>query len=212
VTICDQLVSYLSAWAPEEASANGHAAAAPPTPAAPAAPRRAPQAPVGAVLVGKKGQDEELGGQYSVAKRGGGGKKGGAGGSGGGAGAAPAGGAAAGGSAPPPGSSGGAVKSRSASERLTHSLDALASFTRVGLVPPPTVGDVARAKTDLAAKKGRYLELRAGAVARKAATAAAAAAAAAAGTPFTPPPPDTRAVSVRLAASAAGVKLDICVL
>jgi hypothetical protein len=163
------------------------------------------------VLVGKKGQDEELGGQYSVAKRG---KKGGGGGGGGSAGAAPAGGAAGGGSAPPPGGSsgGGAAKSRSASERLTHSLDALASFTRVGLVPPPTVGDVSRAKSDLAAKKGRYLELRAGAAARKAATAAAAAAAAAAGTPFTPPPPDTRAVEVRLAASADGVKLDICVL
>lgn len=200
MTICDQLVAYLSAWAPEEAAEAGAAAA----PAAPPAtgPRRAPQAPVGAVLVGKKGRDEGLGDQYAVAKKGsGGGKKGSAAAS-----------DAAGGSAPPAAPSG--AKARPAGERITHSLDALASFTRVGLAPPPCCGDVARAKSDLAAKKARYLELRTGAVARKAATAAAQAAAAAAGTVYTPPPPDARAVSVRLdvAGGEAPVKLDICVL
>ena len=198
MTICDQLVAYLSAWAPEEAEAGAAAApAAPP----PAGPRRAPQAPVGAVLVGKKGRDEGLGDQYAVAKKGGGGKK-----------QPQAAAEAAGGSAPPAAAA--AAKARPANERITHSLDALASFTRVGLAPPPCCGDVVRAKTELAAKKARYLELRAGAVERKAATAAAQAAAAAAGTPFTPPPPDARAVSVRLdlGAGVAPVKLDICVL
>ena len=119
---------------------------------------------------------------------------------------------ASGGSAPP--SAPAAAKARPAGERITHSLDALASFTRVGLAPPPCCGDVARAKAELAAKKARYLELRAGAAERKAATAAAQAAAEAAGTPFTPPPPDSRAVSVRLELNggAAPVKLDICVL
>ena len=171
---------------------------------APTGPRRAPSAPATSVLVGKKGKDEGAAEKYAVAP-----KKGGAASKPHqGAPAAAAAAVAAAAVAPV------AAKTRPPGERLVHSLDALASFARVGLVAPPTARDVPRAKADVTAKKARYLELRAATVAKKAAREAAHAAALAEGKTYTPPPPDDALVSVRLALDDAAqrVRLDLCVL
>jgi len=214
VLICEQLGTYLSVWAPEQppacdAGALSSAAGAPSHTPAPTGPRRAPSAPATSVLVGKKGKDEGAAEKYAVApKKGGAASKQHQAAPSSAAAGAPHTPAAAAAAAPV------AAKTRPPGERLVHSLDALASFARVGLVAPPTARDVPRAKADVTAKKARYLELRAATVAKKAAREAAHAAALAEGKAYTPPPPDDALVSVRLALDDAAqrVRLDLCVL
>ena len=177
--LCDQLSAYLATWVPDAAVAP--AAGAPDAGAAPhsngqtVAPpaKRAVEAPTAKMLVSKKNQaDEEM---YVVGGKAG---KGGKGARNGGASAAGPSSSSAPQqpSAPPP------------TQRLTHSLDALASFTKVSLVPPATVGEVAKAKGDVAAKKAKYLDQRVAALAKQAAQRAAREAAEAEGKEYVAPP------------------------
>lgn len=182
VLLCDQLCAYLSTWAPDAAAAPGATEAATPA-AAPhsnghvVAAKRAVEAPTAKVLVGKKNQADELSGLYAVsggkASKQRSGASGAAQSGSGSAGAAPSNAAA------PP--------QRSPSERLTHSMDALASFAKVGLVAPSTVGDAVKSKEAVAAKKTAYLAKRVDALAKREAQRAAREAAEAEGKEYVEP-------------------------
>lgn len=114
--ICDQLCAYLSKWTEEAPEASTSTPAA--AAAAPAANSRA--VPAGVVLKGKKdSQDDELermAGGLGKGKKGA--KK-----------QEPA-----------------APAKPQANTRLTHAIDALASFNKIGLLPPTTVVRTAAAQ------------------------------------------------------------------
>jgi hypothetical protein len=182
VLLCDQLSAYLATWVPDAPTASAPEAAAAPHSNGHAAPaKRAVEAPTAKMLVSKKNQvDEEM---YAVGGKAG---KGGKGGKSAAASAAATNAGAASSAAQPP-SVPPPQQQRSANERLSHSLDALASFTKVGMVPPSTVGEISKAKGDVASKKAKYLDQRVGALAKQAAQRAARDAAEAEGREYVPP-------------------------
>jgi len=92
-------------------------------------------------------------------------------------------------------------------ERLIHGMDSLASFQKVGLVPPQTTADVAASVEDLKKAKEKFEELQKTKKAEKAARKAAEEAAAANGDAPTEKPPVT--VSLLASTDSITVTLDV---
>ena len=235
LAMCDQLGAYLNTLAPDEpgsaaaaaaATAAATAAAAAATAASTAgaggggvAAKRTADAPPGQ-LMRRKADDDAAAAKYAVGSS----KKGSAAAAAAkkngaasltAASASPAPAASANG-APPPAPPPPAPPPAASTRALTHSLDGLSTFSKIGLSPPLRLCDVAASKAAVAAKRARYAELAAAVLAKRDKTKTEQDKASKEGRAYAPPPPGDEEgllVSVRLVVGTTGtVALDLVVL